>query len=80
MVKAKTYLQNELDQKISKKIITSFIWNKIIGIDEKVLAVIGSAGILLIGSSLLIMEDRIVYENHTTDNIKNKTISFFGFC
>jgi hypothetical protein len=62
MSTAKTYLQDELNQKEPLKIIKYFR-NTEISTKEPVLAVVGSLAFLKISSSLVVLEDRLVFAN-----------------
>lgn len=80
MKTAKTYLQNELDQNVPKKIIGYFRLSHV-GLKEKVFAAAGTAGLIGPSNSLVVMQDRIVYVNFSTHLSENPahTISFLDF-
>ena len=65
MPEAKTFLKEELSQKVPQKIISHFIMTNIEK-DETVLAVFGSVSFMGIYSSVLSTEDRLIYLNNSS--------------
>ena len=65
MPEAKTFLKEELNQKIPQKIISHFT-HMHIEKDETVLAVFGSVSFVGIYSSILSTEDRLIYLNNSS--------------